>query len=162
MGTRIQPLSPIPPALTALIQRELQTLKQFERQPNFLQSMERQVNAAADPMLQMVGLTSNGWTFEATDFARKTAAEAALQQLHRHIAATGNEGEVPASINPVTLDELGLQPRERENLLKNFAGGMLEGYRPVGQHDYLLRVRARDRKQTLYELTATGSKQVDE
>ncbi|MDT7898260.1 MAG: hypothetical protein RRB24_10520, partial [Armatimonadota bacterium] len=92
--------------------------------------------------------------------ARRTACKEALRRLRIHLESLN---EVPEYLNPVTLQELtGLHPKEKERILSAFAGNMLESYRKVGRDQYIVRVRARDKKRTLYEMTIAEIRPVPE
>ncbi len=136
-------------------------LRQFEHPPNLLQRAEEIVLSVTDPFLQVIGLTPQGWAFSATNFALRTACVEGLRRLRIHIESLPGE-ESPEYLNPVTLQELGLHPVERERILNAFAGRMIESYRKVGKSGYVVRVRARDRNRTVFEMTEAQIQQVRE
>ena len=81
--------------------------------------------------------------------------------LQLHMEATAN-GEAPDFLTLTTLDELQLDPKERDKLLGTFGGGMLESYRKTGRNQYVIRARSRDKKHTLYELSPGSVQQIAE
>jgi ferric-dicitrate binding protein FerR (iron transport regulator) len=126
-------------------------LSQHEKPPNVLQRIEWGLTNLLDPILQLLGLGPGSWGYNSTNFARRTTCVEGLRRLRIHIEEMPGE-DAPDVLNPVTLEELQLHPRERDRILSAFAGNMLLSYRKIGKSNYVVRVRARDKAHTLYEL----------
>ncbi|MCS7224446.1 MAG: FecR family protein [Armatimonadetes bacterium] len=151
----------LPENVRQIVVAQVNQLRQYQQPPNFLQRIEEGFLGIIDPFLQVIGLTPRGWAFSATNFAFRTACQEGLRRIRIHLAALPGE-ESPEYLNPVTLQELNLDPIERERILNAFAGRMLESYRKVGRSGYVVRARARDRKKTLFEMTEAVIRQVEE
>ncbi|MBM3460142.1 MAG: hypothetical protein FJX77_16605 [Armatimonadetes bacterium] len=135
-------------------------LARYERPPGFLENLERGLLRFCDPVLRLVGLAPGGFSLNALDFARRTAAATALRDLAKYLEAVGDD--VPDTLNLTGLEELQVAPQIRERILGQFAGRMLESYRKTGRNRYLVRARARDAAQTLFELTPQGVREIPE
>ncbi|MDX1932913.1 MAG: FecR family protein [Capsulimonadales bacterium] len=116
---------------------------------------ERALLGVLDPGLQLVGVIPGGWNLQDNDNARRLQANRRLQDLQK-----GLTDEVPERITLHTLAELSLPEEERQRILAGFAHEMLESYRKTGASGYIVRARARDSRNTLYELTETGVREV--
>ncbi|MCS7263206.1 MAG: FecR domain-containing protein [Armatimonadetes bacterium] len=158
-GYQIQTTQSLPADAQRLLAANVNTLRQHEKPPSFLQRIEWAILNPLDPFLQILGLTPGGWSYAAADFARRTMALEAMRRLRTHMEALN---EVPNYLNPVTLAELNLHPAEKERILRAFAGNMLESYRKVGRDQYIIRARARDKRRTLFEADIAGVRQVQE
>ncbi len=156
-GYQLQRAQGLPQPAQRALTAQVGQLRQYEHPPSLLQQVEWFLTNLLDPVLQILGLTPGGWSYAANNFARRTACKEALRRLRIHLESLD---EVPNYLNPVTLQELGLNPQERDRILSAFAGNMLEGYRKVGRSDYIVRTRARDKKQTLYEMTIAEIREV--
>jgi hypothetical protein len=157
-GPRILPTHSLPRPAQQRIAAQLQALRQYERPPSFLESLETRINDALNPLLQLLGIAPGVWSYQAVDFARVAACREALHRLGTRLESR----EAPDTLNPITLEELQLDAAEREKLLHSFSGAMLESYRKTGKNQYVLRVRARDQKHTLFELTRGSVREVKE
>lgn len=160
-GAQIQGVQRLAPDAHRRVLSQVQRLQQHEKPPGLLESVEKQINQALNPVLQVLGIAPGGWGFQAMDAARLTSCREALRRLGIHLEGTAGN-EVPPALNLTTLEELRLAPKEQENLLNAFAGGMLESYRRTGRNGYVVRARARDRKQTLFELVPGGVSEIRE
>jgi len=159
-GYHLSEVSSMSPGTQRFIAAQVASLRRFEQPPHWLQRVEWGLTNLLDPFLQILGLTPGGWSYAATDLARRTACMEALRRLRTHLESLN---EVPDYLNPVTLQELtGVHPKEKERILSAFAGNMLESYRKVGRDQYIVRARARDKKRTLYEMTIAEIRQVPE
>ena len=131
-----------------------QMVRAHERNPGPLQAIEYAINGFFDPVLQVLGLAPGSWSYAMNNFARRGACQEALRRLHTHI--TGLGPDTPPYLNPVTLEELGQDPREVKKLTDTFANGLLESYTKTGQDTFVAQARARDRGHTLFEITEAG------
>lgn len=158
-GYQLQRAQGLPQPAQRVLIGQVGQLRQYEHPPNLLQRVEWFLTNLFDPFLQILGLTPGGWSYSAHNFARRAACQEALRRLRIHLESLN---EVPDYLNLVTLQELGLDPKERDRILSAFAGNMLESYRKVGRSDYIVRARARDKKRTLYEMTIAEIREVKE
>lgn len=160
-GYQVKP----PLVLNASQQTRIRTgfdaMGRHDRAPGFLQNVEYAVNAFLDPALQLIGLAPGSWSYGASYAARRAACMEALKRLSQHMVSLQDE-QIPETISLTTMEELGWDPRQRDRALETFAGGMLESYRKTGVGKYEIRVRARDKKRTLYELTDIGIQEIKE
>jgi len=131
------------------IDAQVAQLAALDKPPSRIESLERSINNALDPLLQLLGLTPGGG-FGAMDGARRTATQVALRRLGTELEGLGTD--VPDYVTLTTLEELQLVPVEREKLLDTLGGRMLESYRKTGRNQYVIRARSRDKAHTLYEL----------
>ncbi|MBC8140959.1 MAG: hypothetical protein H7Y38_05905, partial [Armatimonadetes bacterium] len=65
-------------------------------------------------------------------------------------------GDVPETLNPVTMRELGLDETERARILDAFTGFSIDRYEKPGANRYRVVVRSRDSAGTVFELTEAG------
>jgi hypothetical protein len=151
-GYQLQPPQRLEQRTQQLVANRVRQLTQYEVPPHFLQKLEWGLNTLLDPILQLLGLGPGSWGYNSTNFARRGACIEALRRLRIHLESTSGE-DVPDTLNPITLEELQLDPRERGRLLDALAGNMLVSYRKLGKNNYVVRARARDKSRTLYELT---------
>jgi hypothetical protein len=159
-GYQLVGTQPLQPDSQRVLAATVTQLRRFEQPPNLLQRIEWAINNALDPFLQILGLTPGGWSYAASNFARRTMCMEALRRLRTHLESLN---EVPDYLNPVTLQELtGVHSKEKERILSAFAGNMLESYRKIGRDQYIVRARAKDKKRTLYEMTVAEIRQVPE
>ncbi len=159
-GYQLASVVVLPSSAQRMLAAQIAFLRRFEQPPHWLQQIEWGLTNLLDPFLQILGLTPGGWSYAATNMARRTACMEALRRLRIHLEGLN---ELPNYLNPITLQELtGLHPKERERILSAFAGNMLESYRKVGRDQYIVRARARDKKRTLYEMTIAEIRQVPE
>jgi hypothetical protein len=158
---RVQPVQPLSQPAQQRIQGQVAQLKQYEKPPGWLDGLEKSLVNALNPLLQVLGIMPGGWGYQAVDAARVTACQQQLRVLATELEASAG-GEVPDTINLVTLEELQLAPKDRENILKTFEGGMLEGYQKTGRNQYVVRARARDKAHTLFEVVPGGVSRVQE
>lgn len=135
--------------------------QKYERPPSFLHNVEMTINGILDPALQVLGLSPGGWGFQSMSFARLGAAKKVMLDLQRHILSQPGD-EVPRIINPVTLEELQMDAKERNAILESLSGRMLETYVKLGPNSYRVMARARDKKRTLLELSESGVREVPE
>lgn len=152
-GYQLRAAEGMPAQNRSALSAEVGDLVKYERSPSFLQRIEWAITNALDPLLQLIGLAPGGWGYSSIDFARRTTCQSSLKSLRVHLESLQGE-EVPIYVNLVTLDELQINPKERDRILSTFAGGMLESYRNYGRGNYELYARARDKSRTLYKMTA--------
>ena len=139
----------------AALQTKNKHLKALDApKPLFYQIAIRFVMKQLDPALQKAGMTTHGFSLADNDAARAAQAAAQLKRLGEALA-TGENGDAPAQLNPVTLAPLPLAENEKNAILSAFCGATIDDYKKQGS-DYVLRVRARDRVGTRYELTSAG------
>lgn len=119
-----------------------------------LDKFERDALHLLNPMLQMVALTPGGWNFGENDWARRAATRRGLNLLQQALEAVA--GDVPDTLNPVSMAELGLDETERERITGTFAGFTIDRYEKRGQNSYRVLVRSRDSAGTTFQLTETG------
>jgi len=160
-GPQIQATQGLQPDAQQRIAAQLQALRQYERTPGFLEALEKRINSALNPVLQLLGIAPGGWSYQAIDFARLAACREAMRRLGTHLEGTAG-GDIPDALNLVTLEELQLAPQEQRNLLDAFSGGILESYQKSGRNQYVIRARARDQKHTLFELVPGSVREVKE
>jgi len=160
-GPQLQPTQVLPLAPQQRIAAQVQALRRYERTPGLLEGLEKRINTALNPLLQLLGIAPGGWSYQAIDFARVAACREGLRRLGTHMEGTAG-GEVPDALNLITLEELQLDPAEQGKLLGAFSGGMLESYQKSGKNAYLIRARARDHKHTLFELAPGSVREVRE
>lgn len=160
-GPQIQPTQTLPQPAQQRIAAQIQALRQYERPPSFLEALEKRINTALNPLLQLLGIAPGGWSYQAVDFARVAATREAMRRLGTHLEGTAG-GDAPDTLNLLTLEELQLDPAERDKLLNTFSGGMLESYQKTGKNQYVIRARARDQKHTLFELAPGSVREVKE
>lgn len=149
------------PTQQTRIRTGFDSMGRHEKAPGFLQKVEYGINAFLDPALQLIGLAPGSWSYGAGYAARRAACMEALKRLSQHMVSMQDE-QIPELVSLTTMEELGWDPRQRDRALETFAGGMLESYRKTGVGKYEIRVRARDKKRTLYELTDIGIREVKE
>ncbi len=159
LGYQLRETQNLPTDAQRFLASNVNTLRQNERPPSWLQRIEWAILHPLDPFLQILGLTPGGWSYAAADFARRTMALEAMRRLRTHMEALN---EIPEYLNPVTLAELNLHPAEKERILRAFAGNMIESYRKIGRDQYIIRARARDKRRTLFEADIAGVRQVRE
>lgn len=160
-----QGYAPRPPGtLDSAQRRQLQLgvgyLANYDTPPTKLNLVERGLTNLADPILQLLGICPGGWGYNSIDLARRTACMEALRRLRQQLE--GQSRGAPDVLNPVTLEELKLHPKEHRAYLGTFAGGMLESYSLDEQRNYTVIVRARDKQRTRYRLTAAELVEVPE
>lgn len=151
-GYQLQASQTLSRQMQLAVGNQARLLSQHEKPPSLLQRIEWGLTNLLDPVLQLLGLGPGSWGYNSTNFARRTACMEGLRRLRLHIEQAAGE-DAPDILNPVTLEELQLDPRERERILSSFAGNMLLSYRKLGKNNYVVRVRARDKAHTLYQLT---------
>jgi ferric-dicitrate binding protein FerR (iron transport regulator) len=155
-GYQIDPTRQLPKGRETAVGGQLGQMTRYETEPGFLDRIEMAINSFLDPALQILGLAPGSWSYATNNFARKAACMEALRRLHIHISQSGEGGETPEFLNPVTLEELNQDPREVKKLVDTFSGGMLELYRKTGKDQFVAQARARNRGHTLYEVDETG------
>lgn len=151
-GYQLQSSQTLSQQMQIAVGNQARLLSQHEKPPNILQRIEWGLTNLLDPVLQFLGLGPGSWGYNSTNFARRTACMEGLRRLRLHIEQAAGE-EAPDVLNPITLEELQLDPRERERILSGFTGNMLLSYRKLGKNNYEVLVRARDKAHTLYRLT---------
>ncbi len=159
VGYQLRATQSLPTEAQRILASNISNLRQHEKPPSLLQRIEWAILHPLDPFLQILGLTPGGWSYAAADFARRTMALEGMRRLRVHMETLN---EVPDYLNPVTLAELNLHPKEKERILRTFAGNMLESYRKIGRDQYIIRARARDKKRTLFEADIAGVRQIKE
>ncbi len=152
-GYQVSGVNPLAPAARTRIGAQVQAVDRFQRPPDLLTQLEYGINGALDPVMQLIGLAPGGWSFNATSAARRAAALKAFTNIRTALEGFGSE-ERPAFVNPVTLEELRMDEPMRVATLDAFSGLVIESYQKIGNDDYLVRARARDRDRTLYEMGA--------
>ncbi len=115
-------------------------------------NLEWQMTRLADPVLQLLGICPGGWGYNSMDYARRSACMEALRLLQQKVE---EQQEPPRVLNPVTLEELNLDPKEQTRILGVLAGRMIDSYKCDGTR-FTIRARARDKARTPYQLTNTG------
>ena len=128
---------------------------EYAKEPSKISQLEAGLNAFFDPALQVMGISPNGWGFSANNAARKAMCQEGLRQLQRHILVTFPE-EVPEYFNPITYEELQIDPKNLPRLEQAFFNGMIESYQKTGKDTWIVRARARDRKRSLFQITEAG------
>jgi hypothetical protein len=128
---------------------------EYRKEPSKISQLEAGLNAFFDPVLQVIGVSPNGWGFTASDAARRASCQQALVQIHRQILQQFPE-EVPQYFNPVTYEELQIDPRNLPKWEEAFYNGMIDSYQKTGKDTWILRARARNRKHTLFQVTEAG------
>ncbi len=144
-----------PQALTQLFN----TLAQLDPPQSTLEKFERDALGFLNPALQMVALTPRGWNIGDNDWSRRSATRQGLNLLQQALEAV--PGDVPDTLNPVTMSELGLSEEEREKILDSFAGTTIDRYEKRGQNGYRVVVRSRDSAGTTFQMTETGVEEVN-
>lgn len=146
----------VPEARFAMVNGVFTNLStEYRKEPSKISQLEAGLNAFFDPALQLMGISPNGWGFTANDAARRAMCTEGLRQMQRHIMTAFPE-EVPGYFNPITYEELQLDPRNIPNLESAFFNGMIDSYQKAGKDTWVLRARARDRKRTLFQITEAG------
>jgi|LSQX01.2.fsa_nt_gb ferric-dicitrate binding protein FerR (iron transport regulator) len=113
----------------------------------------------AAPMT-ILGIGKCGWAFGAIDSARRSAALEALRRLRNHLEGTA---EYPPVVDCATLRELGLDPKERDQILTQFNNYALERYYGLDAgRSFVLYARARDKARTLYRVSPQGVERATE
>ncbi|MBC7808952.1 MAG: hypothetical protein H7145_22695 [Akkermansiaceae bacterium] len=143
-----------PQALTQLFNN----LARFDLPQTPLEEFERDALSFLNPVLQTVALTPRGWNIDENDWSRRAATRRGLNLLQQSLEAV--TGDVPDSLNPVSLTGLGLDETERTNILDAFAGFAIDRYEKRGQNSYRVLVRSRDSAGTTFQLTETGVEEV--
>ena len=124
----------------------------------WLQKVEYGVNQTLSGPLTVLGIGKCGWAFGAIDSTRRSAAQEALRRINLHLSGTA---EFPPALDLATLKELGLHPKERDQILAQFDGNALLRYFSLNSgRDFLIYVRARDVARTTYKLTQVGIERV--
>ncbi len=141
------------PATRQTMQGTVGKLRQHEQEPGGLQQFEFRLNNLLDPALQLLGICPGGWGYGSIDAARRTATQEALRLIQQKMEMLN---DAPKVLNPVTLAELELQPKEQRRILSTFAGYMLDSYKINNQGLYRIRATSRDKARTRWELTNTG------
>ena len=118
-----------------------------------LQKLEFGVNQFLNAPLNILGIGKCGWAVGAVDSARRSAAMVALRRLQ---GALEGFTSYPIYVNPATLEELNLPPRDRGQILDNLYGNAIDRYLPQSGRDYLVYARARDKARTAFKLTSYG------
>ncbi|MBI5831409.1 MAG: FecR domain-containing protein [Armatimonadetes bacterium] len=134
-------------ALTAQATR-LRALE-TDRTPNKMNALESTLTAVADPVLQLLGICPGGWGYNSIDSARRSACMEALRTLRTNLTSLPDPPEV---INPWTLAELNLDPKEKKRLVKAFLGQMIDKYEKR-EHDWTIEATCRDKRRTRYVVT---------
>lgn len=142
------------------IDAQVAQLAALEKPMGRLESLERRINTALDPLLRLLGVSPGGGGWSALDSARQTATQTALRRIGTELEGVGSD--VPDYLSLTTMDELQLDVKERDKLLDSFSGRMLESYRKTGRNQYAVRARARDKARTLYELLPSGVSKINE
>lgn len=143
-----------PQALT----QKFNNLALLDPPQNPLEKFERDALGFLNPVLQMVALTPGGWNFGENDWARRAATRRGLNLIQQSLEAV--TGDVPDTLNPVSMAELGLDETERMKILDSFAGFAIDRYEKRGQNSYRIIVRSRDSAGTTFQLTETGVEEV--
>jgi hypothetical protein len=160
-GAQMSPIQALTPQRMQSIDAQVAQLAALEKQPGFLEKLEKSLNNGLNPLLELFGLSPGGWGYAAMDGARRAATQQALRNLGTHLEGTAS-GEAPDFLTLTDMQELQLDPKERDKLLDTFGGRMLESYRKTGRNQYVIRARSRDKKHTLYELTPGNVQQIAE
>ncbi len=142
-----------PQQLAGMQQDELNAgadaLRDHEEPPGFLVNVERRLLSIGDPVLQLIGLAPGAWGYGSIDAARRSGCQEALRRLRTHLEGLA---QPPLVLNPVTMAELNLDPRELKRLQAGWVNAMFDSYQVYPPDRYVVRARARDRKRTVYEM----------
>jgi len=120
-----------------------------EHKPGGMNVVESVLTAAADPVLQLLGICPGGWGYNSIDSARRSACMEALRVLRTHLSALSDPPEV---INPWTLAELQLDEKEKKRLVRAFLGQMIDKYEKNGS-DWVIEATCRDKRRTRFVCT---------
>ncbi|MBC8137245.1 MAG: FecR domain-containing protein [Fibrella sp.] len=143
-----------PQALT----QQFNNLARLDPPQTPLEKFERDALGLLNPVLQMVALTPRGWNLAENDWSRRAATRRGLNLLQQSLEAV--TGDVPDTLNPVSMSELGLDDVERAKILETFAGFTIDRYEKRGQNSYRVVVRSRDSAGTTFQLTESGVDEV--
>ncbi|MGI5818164.1 MAG: FecR family protein [Armatimonadota bacterium] len=126
---------------------------------SWLKRTTMKLTSALDLPLSILGIGKSSWAIGAADFARRNAAMEAMRRLH-----TAIEGypDYPEFVDPFTLAELDFRPEDARLILRNFDGRSLVKYQRLGQNNFVIYARARDRDRTPFMITAYGVEPVPE
>lgn len=155
-GYDLRPAQPLAADTRQRMSLQVRRADQYVKAPSWLQQVEFGLNSFLDPVLQVLGITPGTWSYGMTNYARTATCQEALRKLQQDIESHDNP---PKYVNLVTLEELGIDPQRRDQILNTFQGKMLQSYSLQGSR-YVVRVRARDRARTLFELTPNGTRVV--
>jgi hypothetical protein len=120
----------------------------------WLKTFELTVTQVLDAPLSILGIGKSSWARGAADIARRAACMEQLRRLQQLL----EDVRYPDFVNPATLEELTiLSALEARRILTAFQGDALVRYESTNSgQSYRILARARDKKQTLFELTPTG------
>ncbi len=132
-------------------------LAESKTKPSGIEAFEKKVADVAYVPLGWIGVGPKSWITRSFDTSIRQRTVQAMKQLHFHIVSTQNEGqaEFPEFVNPVTLEELRIAERDRDQIMLSFAGGRIELYQQYGR-GYRLTVFSKDTQRTAYEVNDRG------
>jgi|GEM_PF-6204254 len=138
---------PIEQSVFQDLQSKFRSLAIYEHRPGWLERFERRLISFINPILQSTGNGPNGLS----DTKRVHICRSALQKLRDIINQSGHKP--PASLNHMTLSELGADESTCTAILSAFMGGSLQEYKLTTNGGYLLSAFSRDSQQTLITIT---------
>lgn len=126
----------------------------------WLKTFELTVTQLLDAPLSILGIGKSSWARGAADIARRAACMEQLRRLQQLL----EDVRYPGFVNPATLEQItSLDAAEARRILTAFQGDALVRYECLnGGQSYRILARARDKKQTLFELTPTGVRAIPE
>ena len=120
----------------------------------WLETFELPVTQLLDAPLRILGIGKSSWGVGSADFARRAKALEGLRLIHVNIEGATT---YPEYVNPATLEQLGIPQQSADRILTAFHGDALELYRQLSDpRGFIIFARGRDKKRTLYKLTAYG------
>ena len=119
-----------------------------------LQTVEYFLTQLLSAPMTILGIGKCGWAFGAIDSARRTSTLEALRRLRMHLEGSP---EYPPTVDCATLQELSLDPKERDQIINNLNNYALDRYYALeGGRSFVLYARARDKARTMYKVSPVG------
>lgn len=126
----------------------------------WIKTAELTLTQVLDAPLSILGIGKSTWAVGSADFARRTAAQ---EQLRRIMQFLEGYPTYPEFVNPLTLEELNIRYDEAARMLQAFNGASIMKYETVQDcKSYRMVVQARDKRRTMYELTPSGVRKLEE
>lgn len=119
-----------------------------------LRRVESGLNRFLDPLLTVLGIGRCSWGVGSSNSARRTAALESMRQIH---TALQSFSTFPETLNPTTLEELGLSSDVSERTVANFRGNAIDSYEcDEPASTFRVTARAKDRASTPVIATTAG------
>ena len=160
-GTESSAVAGGPPAMAATIGED--AAGEFARHTELrvppaknplLRRVESDLNRFLDPLLTVLGIGRCSWGVGSSNSARRTGALESMRRIH---TALQSFSTFPETLNPTTLEELGLGADVAKRTVASFRGNAIDSYEcdePASA--FRVTARAKDRASTPIVATTAG------